>query len=65
MNARIRLHLRAALDDVRGLSTVEYVIILVLIAAVSIGAWNTFGGKVLEKINEANTEMDKVKINES
>lgn len=50
------------LRDDRGLSTVEYVIILVLIAAAAIGAWNTFGGKVKTKIDAANGEMDKVQI---
>lgn len=49
------------LDD-RGLSTVEYVIILVLIAAGAIGTWQTFGGKVKQKITDSNTEMDKVSV---
>jgi Flp pilus assembly pilin Flp len=49
-------------QDERGLSTVEYVIILVLIAAAAIGLWVSFGGKLKEKIGDANTEMDKVKI---
>ena len=49
--------------DDRGLSTVEYVIILVLIAAAAIGTWQSFGGKVKEKIGNATTEMEKVKVN--
>jgi Flp pilus assembly pilin Flp len=48
--------------DERGLSTVEYVIILVLIAAAAIGLWVTFGKSLREKIDAANTEMDQVKI---
>jgi Flp pilus assembly pilin Flp len=50
------------LRDDRGLSTVEYVIILVLIAAAATGTWVTFGGKVKSKIDAANTEMDKVQV---
>lgn len=49
-------------NDDRGLSTVEYVIILVLIAAAAIGTWQTFGGKVKQKIVDSNTEMDKVNV---
>ncbi|HVY28777.1 MAG TPA: Flp family type IVb pilin [Polyangiaceae bacterium] len=48
--------------DERGLSTVEYVIILVLIAAAAIGLWVSFGGKIKDKLTDVNTEMDKVKI---
>lgn len=33
-------------QDTRGLSTVEYVIILALVAALCVGTWNTFGGNV-------------------
>jgi Flp pilus assembly pilin Flp len=51
--------------DERGLSTVEYVIILVLIAAAAIGLWVSFGTKLREKITDSNTELDKVKIEES
>lgn len=52
----------SVLDDDRGLSTVEYVIILVLIAAAAIGTWQIFGGKVRDKIDAANTAMDKVQV---
>lgn len=50
------------LSDDRGLSTVEYVILLVLIAASCIGLWVTFGEKLREKIEAANKEMDQVQI---
>ncbi len=39
--------------DQRGLTTVEYVIVLVLIAVVGIGVWRTFGQNLSAKINEA------------
>lgn len=48
--------------DERGLSTVEYVIILVLIAAAAIGLWVTFGKNLKDKLTDVNSEMDKVKI---
>lgn len=54
----------ALVRDERGLSTVEYVIVLVLIAASAIGLWVTFGGKLRDKIGAANAEMDKVEIKE-
>jgi Flp pilus assembly pilin Flp len=47
-------------SDDRGLTTVEYVIVLVLIAAASIGTWVSFGGKVKAKLVDANTQMDDV-----
>jgi len=53
------------MSDERGLSTVEYVIILVLIAAAAVGLWQNFGGNVKSKLEKANTEFDtKVDIGE-
>lgn len=51
------------LRDERGLSTVEYVIILVLIAAAAIGLWVNFGKTLREKITGAEAELkDEVVI---
>lgn len=44
--------------DERGLSTVEYVIILVLIAAAAVGTWSKFGGTIMAKINAADKEVN-------
>jgi len=41
------------LADSRGLSTVEYVIILVLVAAVALGTWKGFGSMVVGKLDSA------------
>lgn len=41
------------LKDERGLSTVEYVILLVLIAVVGITAWTTFGEKIETSVGDA------------
>lgn len=43
--------------DDRGLSTVEYVIILVLIAVSAIGVWTTFGNTLKGKIKSAHEEV--------
>ncbi len=39
--------------DERGLSAVEYVIVLVLIAAASVGIWQLLGNTVKSKLNDA------------
>ena len=56
--ARARLNGYSLVRDQAGLSTVEYVIILVLIAAIAIGTWKTFGGKVKDGLEAAQTEFD-------
>lgn len=48
--------------DERGLSTVEYVILLVLIAVTGIAVWQKFGKTIYDKIDTANTTVqDQVK----
>ncbi len=44
---------QAFVNDDRGLSTVEYVVILVLIAVAAIGTWKQFGGTILAKVDTA------------
>jgi Flp pilus assembly pilin Flp len=43
--------------DERGITTVEYVVILVLIAIGSIGVWKAFGGSISGKAGEAGTRI--------
>jgi len=50
-------NLRALVQNTEGLSTVEYVIILILIAVVGITAWRTFGQTVVTKINSGNSQI--------
>jgi Flp pilus assembly pilin Flp len=57
--ARARLNGMSLVRDERGLSTVEYVIILVLIAAIAIGTWKTFGGKVQSGLKNASEQFDE------
>lgn len=51
--------LRNLVRDDRGLSTVEYVILLVLIAAVAMGTWQTFGAEVQRKLDNASSEFSE------
>ena len=44
--------------DDRGLSTVEYVIILVLIAVSAIGIWGSFGKTIIKKVTDSNNTID-------
>jgi Flp pilus assembly pilin Flp len=55
-------NLRNLIQDDRGLSTVEYVIILVLIAAVSLGAWQQFGGDVKAKLDDAGSRFNETVV---
>jgi len=48
----------ALLIDERGLTTVEYVIVLCLIAAVSVGTWHSLGKKVGDYLGAAVTDID-------
>src|SRR5688572_15950480 len=37
-------------QDTRGLTTVEYIVLLCLVVVVGFGVWKKFGGKVQEKV---------------
>lgn len=49
--------MKTLIKDIDGLSTIEYVIILILIAVVGITAWRTFGNTVVGKINSGNSQI--------
>lgn len=51
--------LEAIARDERGLTTVEYAIVLCLIAAVAVGAWSQFGGRVHDNLQKADDKIDK------
>lgn len=46
--------------DTRGLSTVEYLILLVVIAVASISIWNEIGGKVVDHATKSNDALGTV-----
>ena len=48
--------------DDRGLSTVEYTIILVLIAVAGIGLWSSFGDVLTDKIGGATDQLDSMEV---
>ncbi|TAK21684.1 MAG: Flp family type IVb pilin [Myxococcaceae bacterium] len=50
-------NLKALLRDDAGLSTVEYVILLILIAVVGISAWRTFGTNVVTKVTSGSNQI--------
>lgn len=43
--------------DVGGLSTVEYIILLILIAVTGISAWRTFGNNVVTKVTSGSNQI--------
>jgi Flp pilus assembly pilin Flp len=49
---QIRNYLRKLRGDQRGLTTVEYAIILCVIVAISVATWDNFGGAVEERLGE-------------
>ena len=46
------------LRDTKGMSTVEYAILLAVIAAVAFTTWQTFGEKVENSIGESTNTLD-------
>lgn len=63
--ARRAMNKDGVLSDERGLTTVEYVIILVLIAVLAIGVWRTFGGSVKAQVTNSTTEINSLGTGES
>jgi len=48
---------RSLCRDTRGLSTVEYIILLALVAIVGITAWRSFGTKVGDQVTKATDQI--------
>jgi Flp pilus assembly pilin Flp len=46
-------------SDQAGLTTVEYVIVLCLIAAISVATWNEFGDLLLTRLESASTLIEE------
>ena len=53
--------LKALARDSRGLSTVEYIILLVAVVVGCIGLWSKIGAKLYSDLENANDEIAKVK----
>ena len=52
--------MRSLGQDEQGLSTVEYVVLLVLMVAVAVSLWNTFSEKLTRSITGSSTKFDQV-----
>ena len=46
--------------DERGMSTIEYVILLVVIVVGAVGLWNKIGGKVISDLESAERAVQEV-----
>jgi len=60
MKNQMKLGLRRFASDERGLSTVEYVILLALIAVATIGVWTNFKDTVKSKVESSDAEIQKL-----
>lgn len=49
---------RSLLRDQRGLSTVEYTVLLVLIVACAVGLWSRFGDNVADLLEDSNQAFE-------
>ena len=58
--ALIKRRSNALLEDDQGLTTVEYVIILCLIAVVGFAVWKKFGETVQTRANEADATLNSM-----
>lgn len=52
--------LRSLLRDQRGLTTVEYIIVLCLIAITGFAVWRNLGDTVKNKISDSNQTLDSL-----
>jgi Flp pilus assembly pilin Flp len=59
METKLKNLLKKLREDERGLSTVEYVVLLVLIVAIAVALWNVFGNLLVTKLSAAATEFDQ------
>lgn len=51
---------KTLLSDQRGLTTVEYIIVLGLVAVLGIGTWQKFGDTLIDEVDDAKGQMSKV-----
>lgn len=58
--AKNRNDLTTLLRDEEGLSTVEYIIILVLIAVLGIAVWTSFGSSVRTQVESSTEAVDSL-----
>jgi Flp pilus assembly pilin Flp len=59
MQNKLRALVQKLSRDQRGLSTVEYVVLLVLIVVMAVALWNLFGDMLAGKLGDAADEFDQ------
>lgn len=59
--ARRAMGKHSVLGDERGLTTVEYVIILVIIAVMAVSVWKKFGQAVQAQVVDSKTAVEDLK----
>lgn len=62
MEAKLKSLVHKLQNDERGLSTVEYVVLLVLIVAMAVALWNMFGTTLTSKLIAATKAFDTVVV---
>ena len=60
MNSKNKENKKSLLKDKRGLSTVEYIIILVLVAVGGIQLWSSFGEAVNDNISSSTNQVSSL-----
>jgi Flp pilus assembly pilin Flp len=65
LNVNKSRRVRDLLADTQGLSTVEYIIILCLIAVVCFAIWRQFGETVKAKVQGADSQMGQLPTDSS
>ncbi len=61
VRSSVKQGLQKFTKDDRGMSTVEYVILLVVIVVGAVGIWNNIGDKVKGGLTAAETSINKLK----
>jgi Flp pilus assembly pilin Flp len=56
--ARLRKNTTTLARDTRGIGTVEYVIMLVLVAILAIGAWQSLGSAIQKNVGGSTEKLD-------
>lgn len=51
---------RNLLGDERGLSTIEYVILMAIVVIGAVGTWNEIGSKYKGKLGESRDDVNKI-----
>ncbi len=59
-SANQKWSLSSIVRDTRGLSTVEYIILLVVIVVGSVGIWNEIGSDLVGKLGSSRDSLGKV-----